>query len=101
MAAMIDLVPALDAVDVVLVPTFHLPDPYEEMATETTTTMPMIVVDDGHVVAVGDAVGPTPSATRRRRARVPRRRALAPARARLVVADGHAASTLLRFWYDT
>ena len=38
MAVFIDLVPALDAADMVLVPTFDLTDPDEEMATETTAS---------------------------------------------------------------
>jgi len=101
MAAFIDLVPALDAVDMVLVPTFDLTDPDEEMATETTASPAMIVGDDGHAVVTGDAVGPSSSATRRRRARAPRRRALGPPPPRLFDEDGHATSTFERVQSDT
>ena len=74
MAVCIDLVPALDATDMVLVPTFDLTDPDEEMATETTACPALIVGEDGHALVTGDAVGSSSSATRRRRVRAPRRR---------------------------
>ena len=101
MAAFIDLVPALDAADMVLVPTFDLTDPDEEMATETTTSTGMIVGDDGHAVVTGDAVGPTSSATRRPRARAPRRRVPGPPAPRLFDADGHVTSMYERIQSDT
>ena len=101
MAVCIDLVPALDATDMVLVPTFDLTDPDEEMATETTACPAMIVGEDGHALVTGDAVGSSSSATRRRRVRAPRRRAPGPPPPRLFDEDGHVTSTFERVQSDT
>ena len=101
MAAFTDLVPALDAADMVLVPTFDLTYPDEEMATETTTSTGMLVGDNGHAVVTGDAVGPTSSATRRRCVRAPRRRAPGPPPPRPFDEDGQATSTFERAQSDT
>ena len=101
MAVFIDLVPALDAADMVLVPTFDLTDPDEEMATETTACPALIVGEDGHALVTGDAVGSSSSATRRRRVRAPRRRAPGPPAPRLFDEDGHVTSTFERVQSDT
>ena len=101
MAVFIGLVPALNAADMVLVPTFDLADPDEEMATETTASPAMIVGEDGQALVTGDAVGSSSSATRRRRVRAPRRRALGPPPPRLFDEDGHVTSTCERVQSDT
>ena len=101
MAVCIDLVPALDATDMVLVPTFDLTDPDEELATETTACPALIVGEDGHALVTGDAVGLPSPATRRRRVRAPRRRAPGPPPPRLFDEDGLVTSTFERVQSDT
>ena len=102
----IDLVPVLEAVDKVLVPSSDLTDADEGMSADVAWqflgSRPLPLVRAGGAVPTAGAAGEQgPAPTRRLRVRAPRRRAADPPAPRLVDAEGHASTAFEAAQSDT